>query len=88
MTVLKERGFHEAPTDRLARQSYPGMAHFAGTGPGGATCNKCTSYDFDPVRDANKFERPCTKFKALTGKLGKAVPGQAAACRHFEQRKK
>ena len=27
--------------DRLARETAPGMAHWAGTGPAGATCKTC-----------------------------------------------
>ena len=87
MTVLKELGLFEAPIDKLARQSYAGMAHFAGTGPEGATCNRCMHYDYDPIKNSGMMERPCKQFQRLTGKLGKSVPALASACRHFEPKK-
>jgi len=88
MTVLKDLGLTGAPADQFARQSYPGMAHFAGTGPDGMTCNRCQHYDYDPIKHSGKMERPCKRYQQLTGKLGKAVPALASACRHFEQKQR
>ena len=83
-------------TPELAAQiarTYPGMAHFADTGPFGATCGECTFYGCWKQRrntageivSTTKVEGACAKFHALTGKLGAAVPPGASACRHFER---
>ena len=85
MAILKELGLFETPTDKLARQSYAGMAHFAGTGPDGKYCGDCRH--LDRGKGPGKLEYPCSKFKALTGKIGRSVPVSAASCRHFEAKR-
>jgi hypothetical protein len=88
MSILKERGFSAAPSDTLARQSYAGMAHFAGTGPEGQSCNRCLYYDYDPIKNSGQMERPCKKFQGLTGqRASKNIPGSALACKYFEARR-
>lgn len=37
-----------SPVDAFARASYPGMAHFAGTGPRGKTCRECLFFNYGP----------------------------------------
>ena len=82
MTILKERGFTEGPVDALARQSFAGMAHFAGTGKGDR-CMQCVHWDRENVRlGAAK----CWKYQRLTNKPGAAVPGEASSCKYFERR--
>jgi hypothetical protein len=83
MTILKERGFYETPIDKLARQSYSGMAHFAGTGPDGRRCGACAFFD----RKDDKPEAICTKYKALTNRIGKLIPLEALACKYFEAKR-
>jgi hypothetical protein len=88
MTVLKELGLFEAPADKLARQSYPGMAHFAGTGPQGKTCGSCKYFCAAAISKGRAPDQDyCDKYTVLThGKVGKRIPKEAEACRHFEER--
>lgn len=76
-----------------AAHSFSGMAHFATTGPNGATCRKCTWWEHNVSDDRSKaggHHRPpkrasCAKFRQLTGRKGQKVPSDAAACRYFER---
>src|SRR3954451_9751862 len=75
------------------KRSYPGMAHFACTGPFGATCGECLFLGYwqqrrNGIGEIVKTERVggCEKYKQLTGKLGPVVPPRADACRYFERR--
>jgi hypothetical protein len=64
------------------RRSTPGMAHFADTGPFGATCGGC-SYLARFVRRAKHLDR-CAKFTELMqGQVGDSVPRNTPACRYF-----
>jgi hypothetical protein len=80
----------DPPLSAKIRASYPGMAHFAGTGPQGQTCRACIHWTGcgDPVGYSSKFGTPnprrCAKFQSLmNGKRGDKVPHDARACRHF-----
>jgi hypothetical protein len=83
----------EAPHDRAARATHPGMAHFAGTGPHGKTCRECsfwahTQYDYRSKNGKYAGEiKPasCKKFRALMHEEGPQIPHMAAACKYFEQ---
>ena len=82
--------------DALAHQirtTHPGQAHFANTGPSGATCGKCVFLGYhrqirnrsgDTVRSVGY--RGCGKFYELTGRHGPVVPAHAAACRYFQRK--
>jgi hypothetical protein len=83
MTVLKDRGLTKGPVDDLARQSFAGMAHFAGTGPTGSSCSKCQNWDF--VNQKAGSAR-CKKYQNITGKPGSTVPDSARGCKYFEAR--
>ena len=79
--------------ERQLRTTHAGMAHFANTGPFGATCGNCAMLGYHRQhRNANgdliktTFTHGCAKFYALTGTHGPHVPANAAACRHFELR--
>ena len=75
------------------RQSRPGMAHFAATGPFGATCGECLHFgSWKQIRGAagnvvntTRVKGGCAKFLALTGKHGPALPPNTPACRYFER---
>jgi hypothetical protein len=75
--------------------SYPGMAHFADTGPFGATCHECVFYGYWQQRrnqsgdliKTSFCKNACRKFFELTHSHGPAVPANASACRYFERRK-
>jgi len=75
------------------RTTYPGQAHFANTGPFGATCGDCVFLGYhrqirnksgDTVRTIHRGG--CGKFYQLTGNHGPVVPTSAAACRHFQRK--
>jgi hypothetical protein len=75
------------------RATRPGQAHWAGSGPFGATCGDCTHLGYWKRRhnasgDLVNSTRSngCAKFFQLTGGHGPAVPKNTSACRHFERR--
>jgi hypothetical protein len=75
------------------RRSREGQAHFAGTGPFGATCSECAFLGYwKQIRNASgdtvKSQRVggCEKFRQLTGKHGPVVPPDTEACRYFQRR--
>jgi hypothetical protein len=78
--------------DRVCRNSFAGMAHFAETGPAGRTCRECrfwqhTPYDYHSrVGKYHGLIKPCAcgKYKSLTGRAGARVPDDAAACKYFQ----
>lgn len=76
------------------RSTYPGMAHFAGSGPAGVTCRQCrdwTGCGQESGYYAKKGKhggvlkpRPCGTYRALMGgEIGPAVPHDARACKYF-----
>jgi hypothetical protein len=78
----------------LARDTFPGMAHFAGTGPAGLSCRVCTNWSIgsqDWYASGGKHggapkPRGCRAFSKFTmGRDGAKVPHDAKACKHFEQ---
>lgn len=96
MTLFKDEisdHLTEAPADRMARASYPGMAHFASTGPRGKTCRECVFWAHGPhdYRSKNGKYRgliepaPCRKFQQLTSAPGDKIPDDAMACKYFSQ---
>ena len=86
-----------APFDEILayqiRTTRPGMAHWANSGPFGATCGECAHFGCrKQVRDAagnivstTRVKGGCAKFLALTGKHGPAVPPSTPACKYFER---
>jgi hypothetical protein len=94
MTILKQQSdfFTAAPFDRVARATYPGMAHFAGSGPPQKTCRECAFFDHaknDYYASGKHRGRikpaKCRKYRALMSVVGARIPHDAAACRHFNQ---
>jgi len=82
------------PFDRMAKDTFPGQAHFAGTGPELKTCRECAHWDHAGAHDYRSKRgmfsgliQParCRQFKELTGTHGDKVPDDAAACKHFSQ---
>ena len=77
-----------------AAQTYVGMAHFAGTGPGGKTCRECrhwapasglTKHSYGANRELKAHR--CLKRSALMRaglKDVPLVPSRAAACKYFK----
>ena len=80
--------------ERDIDMTQPGMAHFANTGPFGATCGDCKYLGYrrslpPKVENGREIARSahtggCLKFRQLTSKHGPPVPPATAACRHFE----
>ena len=65
-------------------KSYEGMAHWATTGPKGATCGGCLYWGDGTGPRQRAQEGACAKFRQLTQCVSKKVPKRAEACRHFE----
>jgi hypothetical protein len=73
----------------------PGMAHWAGTGPAGATCGKCKFWSyFETVWRGDhtvtvKHGARCEKYWRMTGRHGtETIEEKTSACRHYEARPK
>lgn len=95
MTLFKDviqEHLTSSPVDTLARQSYSGMAHFAGTGPHLKTCRECIFWDhgqYDYRAKNGKYNgqiKParCKKYRQITNQPGDEVPDEAAACKYFD----
>jgi hypothetical protein len=83
---------HLTDTKREHRDSVPGMAHFAWTGPAGTTCAQCGFWDRPKYLPAGKaVAYRCLKACELArrarrrGRLA-AVPATTPTCRYFEPR--
>ena len=83
----------EDATGRASFQTYAGQAHFAGTGPAGKTCRECLFWVPAPGLSKHAYGngigrelKPCRcqRRMQLVGGVGKEVPHDARACRHFE----
>lgn len=90
LTVL-DSGFEQT---RL--QTWPGMAHFAGTGPNAKSCRQCNSWmgcgvEHGYYANGGKHKggvkpRPCEKYQELMGgETGPAIPHDARACKYFSE---
>ena len=72
---------------RLVAATVPGMAHWSGTGPQGATCGMCSFWRTIGDGGKRKLKR-CGKYVTLTLKIGpEPIPAKTLACRHFELQK-
>lgn len=82
--------------EAMRRRTYPGMAHFAGTGPKGTTCRQCKHWDgageqtgyFSKTGKNGGVIKPrsCSKHRELMrGQTGPAIPHNAASCKHYEE---
>ena len=65
--------------ERLIDLTFPGMAHFAGTGPGDQCCGHCRHW----AGTATRKQAPCGKYLRLTSCNGREVPRSARACKYF-----
>lgn len=85
----------DARLDQARKNTKPGMAHWAGTGPDGMTCRHCDHWDgcgSDPGYYAENGKhkgsikpRSCRKYQTMmSGKEGPAVEHTALACKYFE----
>jgi hypothetical protein len=83
---------HSPELAKQIQRTREGQAHFAGSGPLGATCGECAHLGYWRQRpNANgeiaKTKRVggCAQFHKLTGKHGAVVPPGTEACRYFER---
>jgi hypothetical protein len=83
---------YSAELDHQINTTHAGQAHFANTGPFGATCGECAFLGYHRQhRNANgdnvkaTHHGGCAKFHELTGKHGPVVPKDAAACKYFQR---
>ena len=92
LTPYLTSGYDEILTYQI-RTTQPGQAHFANTGPFGATCGECAFYGYfrkflndsgDTIK--TKYRNGCAKYLQLTGKHGPCFPASAGACRYFERK--
>jgi hypothetical protein len=84
---------HSPELAKQIQRTREGQAHFAGTGPLGATCGECTHLGYwkqthNAKGDTVKTQHVggCAQFHKLTGKHGPVVPPGTVACRYFERR--
>lgn len=79
---------HSDRIDILRKQTVPGMAHWAGTGPEGMKCLGCANarfHGFYAARGAKKgLLKPitCAKYKDMMGHAP-SFSGDQSACRFF-----
>ena len=74
----------------IVRQTHAGQAHFS-DGPLGAVCDDCIFYGaWKQIKNANgeivdtkRVRGACDKYRQLMGKLGRAFPSNAAACKYL-----
>lgn len=96
MTLFREAlsdHLTEAPADRAARATFPGMAHFAGTGPSGRTCRECVFWNHQPHAYRSKNGKhsglikpaACRKFQQLMHVDGNQIPDDARSCKYFDE---
>jgi hypothetical protein len=83
----------EIPIDEYQskfRQTHPGQAHLAGTGPAHATCRQCAHFSSDSYYSKGGKHggqlKPgeCRKYTEMMRASGPRVPHYANACRHFD----
>lgn len=78
------------------QQTYPGMAHFARSGPEGRTCRQCQSwtgcggetgyYAKKGMYGGMVKPRSCSTYRDLMqGEVGPGVPHTAMACKYFSK---
>src|SRR5689334_19496341 len=90
VTRLLTEGYDPELTRQL-RQSVPGMAHWAASGPFGCCCQDCDHYGYHKVvrnksGDVVKstFRKNCYgQFHKLTGAHGTPISKSTEACRHY-----
>ena len=69
--------------EQQVRRTPAGMAHWANTGPVGATCKQCAHHGDIAGDDGRSRRNRCSKYRALTSNIGGVVPSDTPACRHF-----
>lgn len=73
--------------DKLIRQTPPGMAHWAGTGPSGKTCETCKHFGTLYAENSPRAQTNRCKLyqKLMCGKIGGRISENTPACKYFEK---
>lgn len=96
MTLLKATlGLNREGQEEVVQafnRTHQGMAHFAGTGPIGATCRECKFWQHQKTWSSASgkghgmpMPARCMRYRQLMHERGKMVPHDARACKHFER---
>lgn len=95
MTTLldyTDRLIRDTEVDRKARQTHSGQAHWAGSGPSGASCRGCEHFAWKVTGGWHSLNgkhagapKPaqCSQFRKMTGRAGDSIPHDAQACKYF-----
>lgn len=72
-------------SNRMRAETYPGMAHFAGTGPLMETCRTCMHFQHGGYAAGSGELRKgrCGHYKILTQSVGAQFPNTARSCKYF-----
>jgi hypothetical protein len=84
--MLGDPGLIHGEDRTRLKLTVPGMAHFAGTGPSGATCGGCVHWDKRDERSLIGKHKPrrCDKFRQLMqGMDGAPIPASTPACKYY-----
>jgi hypothetical protein len=83
-------GYADPELARQIRSTWPGMAHFAASGPLGATCGQCAFFGYWHTVTNKKgrcqsvyHSNRCAKFRDLTGKRGDPIAPYIESCKYF-----
>lgn len=79
MSIKFDKGLKRDEFTQRATETHPGMAHWAGEGPGGAQCRHCSHFNYKGVGANGK-----TKKSTCNMGTGVKFPGEAMACKHFD----
>lgn len=77
--------------ENMVARTPAGMAHWAGTGPKGATCRECSFYlpngysSSKTARGGLLKNGPCKKYIDMTGVDNKRTPFETPSCKYFEK---
>ena len=69
--------------DRQVRQTYAGQAHWAGTGPQGATCGKCSHWSGGAYSSSGSCREFLRRMRSAAPKKEHRIPREALACNAF-----
>ena len=82
--MLHLTAIFEPKVERAWRETPPGMAHWAASGPVGAKCMECQHLDL--AKDSKIEKARCVKYAMLMRQPGKKFSKRAAACKYFADR--
>lgn len=83
---------HDERMRSFVASTYPGMAHWCGSGPKRKSCRECDHYEFKGYYSAGSKVsgnslKPgrCLKYKDMMGKWGPKFPWHVEACSFFQE---